>query len=171
VGLLHGALQVVGDLLVVARADRQALLEALTIGPTNPGAYNLISRERARMLPTSPENEKIMVQVNEEFWVKARDKATERFNAWHRDVRLTAVPALAFDVHDLDALRQVGKRFDDATVSRRHALLSKRADGWWIVDLGSTNGTRVNGVQAAEQPVGPGDRVELGDAVVELVEG
>ena len=60
---------------------------------------------------------------------------------------------------------------DDSTVSREHAAFVKRGDTWWVVDLGSTNGTRVNGVQAAEQPVGPGDRVEFGDAVVELVEG
>jgi hypothetical protein len=58
----------------------------------------------------------------------------------------------------------------DTTVSREHAAFVRRGEVWWVVDLGSTNGTRVNGVQAAEQPVAPGDRVELGDAVVELVE-
>jgi hypothetical protein len=59
----------------------------------------------------------------------------------------------------------------DSTVSREHAAMVRRGDGWWVVDLGSTNGTRVNGVRAAEQPVAPGDRVELGDAAVEIVEG
>ena len=33
-----------------------------------------------------------------------------------------------------------------------------------------TNGTRINGLRAAEHPVVPGDRIELGDVVVELVE-
>jgi hypothetical protein len=60
---------------------------------------------------------------------------------------------------------------DDTTVSREHAALVRRGDRWWVVDLGSTNGTSVNGVQAAEQPVAIGDRIELGDAVVELVGG
>ena len=60
---------------------------------------------------------------------------------------------------------------DDTTVSRQHAALVRRHDGWWAVDLGSTNGTSVNGTRAAEQRVRPGDRIELGDAVVELVEG
>lgn len=60
---------------------------------------------------------------------------------------------------------------DDTTVSRQHAALVRRQDGWWAVDLGSTNGTSVNGTRAAEQRVRPGDRIELGDAVVELVEG
>lgn len=59
----------------------------------------------------------------------------------------------------------------DTTVSRRHAALVRRNDGWWVIDLGSTNGTSVNGTRAAEQRVRPGDRIELGDAVVELVEG
>ena len=58
----------------------------------------------------------------------------------------------------------------DSTVSREHAAFVRRGETWWVVDLGSTNGTRVNGVQAAEQPIAPGDRVELGDAVVEFVE-
>jgi hypothetical protein len=58
---------------------------------------------------------------------------------------------------------------EDSTVSREHAALVRRGDRWWVVDLGSTNGTSVNGVQAAEQPVAIGDRIELGDAAVELV--
>lgn len=58
----------------------------------------------------------------------------------------------------------------DSTVSREHAALVRRGDRWWVVDLGSTNGTKVNGVQAAEQPVQPGDQIELGDAVVALME-
>jgi hypothetical protein len=57
----------------------------------------------------------------------------------------------------------------DSTVSREHAALVRRGDRWWVVDLGSTNGTRVNGARAAEQPVAPGDRIELGDVVLELV--
>lgn len=58
----------------------------------------------------------------------------------------------------------------DTTVSREHAAFVLRADAWWVLDLGSTNGTRVNGLRAAEHPVVPGDRVELGDVVVELLE-
>jgi hypothetical protein len=59
----------------------------------------------------------------------------------------------------------------DTTVSREHAVFVLRGDTWWIVDMGSTNGTRVNGLRAAEQPLGPGDRIEFGEVVAELVEG
>lgn len=50
------------------------------------------------------------------------------------------------------------------TVSRWHAELRFDAtDGWVLSDLGSTNGTRVNGWRlAAPQAVRPGDRVTFG---------
>ncbi|MBY5163987.1 FhaA domain-containing protein [Salsipaludibacter albus] len=51
---------------------------------------------------------------------------------------------------------------DSTTVSREHAALLKRNDTWWVVDLGSTNGTRVNGVRASEHPVRPGDTLKVG---------
>lgn len=59
---------------------------------------------------------------------------------------------------------------DDATVSREHAAFVHRGDTWWVIDLGSTNGTRVNGSATTEQIVGPGDVVEFGGVAVELVE-
>ncbi len=65
---------------------------------------------------------------------------------------------------------EVDVTVEHPTVSRNHAAFVRRGDGWWVLDLGSTNGTRVNGRTAAEQPVRPGDRVELGEAVVEVVE-
>jgi pSer/pThr/pTyr-binding forkhead associated (FHA) protein len=58
----------------------------------------------------------------------------------------------------------------DTTVSREHAAFVERGDTWWVIDLGSTNGTRVNGLRAAEHPLSIGDRIELGDIVVEFVE-
>lgn len=60
---------------------------------------------------------------------------------------------------------------DDSTVSRQHAAFVRRGERWWVVDLGSTNGTKVNGRRAAEHPLDPGDQVELGDALVEFVGG
>jgi Protein of unknown function (DUF3662)/FHA domain len=55
---------------------------------------------------------------------------------------------------------------DDANVSRKHAEIRPGPQGWTIADLGSTNGTRVNGrdVRGAE-PVADGDRLELGTAL------
>jgi FHA domain-containing protein len=51
----------------------------------------------------------------------------------------------------------------DANVSRHHAELRPRGDGWAITDLGSTNGVRVNGSRiGAAHPLSAGDRIELG---------
>ncbi len=50
----------------------------------------------------------------------------------------------------------------DANVSRRHAEVRPSGDGWIVVDLGSTNGTRVNGVRVAEQRLAAGDVITFG---------
>jgi hypothetical protein len=51
----------------------------------------------------------------------------------------------------------------DLSVSRMHALLMRREDGWVLSDLGSHNGTRLNGWLVREPvPVHVGDRVEFG---------
>jgi hypothetical protein len=51
----------------------------------------------------------------------------------------------------------------DMTVSRRHAGLDRGLRGWLLTDLGSTNGTRLNGWRVREPvPVRPGDRVSFG---------
>ena len=51
----------------------------------------------------------------------------------------------------------------DLSVSRMHALLVRREDGWMLSDLGSHNGTRLNGWLVREAVrVRAGDRVEFG---------
>jgi hypothetical protein len=51
----------------------------------------------------------------------------------------------------------------DLSVSRMHALLIRREDGWVLSDLGSHNGTRLNGWLVREAVrVRAGDRVEFG---------
>jgi hypothetical protein len=60
---------------------------------------------------------------------------------------------------------------NDSTVSREHAAIVRRGTSWWVIDLGSTNGTSVNGVAAAEHPLTGGDRITFGEAEVEFLEG
>ena len=51
----------------------------------------------------------------------------------------------------------------DRNVSRRHAELRRSANGdWQVVDLGSTNGVKVNGRQVDSTRLAPGDEVTLG---------
>jgi pSer/pThr/pTyr-binding forkhead associated (FHA) protein len=51
---------------------------------------------------------------------------------------------------------------DDRTVSARHAELRRTPDGWELRDLGSRNGTRVNGWLVKQQRVAEGDEIALG---------
>jgi hypothetical protein len=59
----------------------------------------------------------------------------------------------------------------DRTVSRWHASLKREDDGWLLTDLGSTNGTRLNGWRVnAPISVAPGDLVSFGAATFVLTE-
>jgi pSer/pThr/pTyr-binding forkhead associated (FHA) protein len=51
----------------------------------------------------------------------------------------------------------------DPTISRSHAAVGWDSDeGFFVQDLGSTNGTRVNGDRLARGPLGDGDALQLG---------
>ena len=53
-------------------------------------------------------------------------------------------------------------RFDDATVSRRHALIVSQADGVRVLDDRSLNGVYVNGRRVEWSPLGDGDEIVVG---------
>jgi hypothetical protein len=56
-------------------------------------------------------------------------------------------------------------RIADLSVSRLHARLDRSQDGWLLTDLGSHNGTRVNGWLVREPvPVRAGDVLQFGTA-------
>ncbi|MDJ0344871.1 FHA domain-containing protein [Streptomyces sp. H10-C2] len=54
--------------------------------------------------------------------------------------------------------------FDDARVSWRHATIRWGERSWVVEDLGSTNGTYVQGQRIHQMEVGPGAAVNLGNA-------
>lgn len=58
----------------------------------------------------------------------------------------------------------------DPAVSRQHALVCWGPDGTEVVDLGSTNGTYVNGRRVARCRLQDGDRLQLGEVVLEYRE-
>ncbi len=60
-------------------------------------------------------------------------------------------------------------QLDDPSVSSRHSRLRLRADGLSIEDLGSTNGTLLNGAQiVGAAAVRPGDKIKLGRIILQL---
>src|SRR5215212_8277194 len=54
------------------------------------------------------------------------------------------------------------------SVSRKHAKFEARTDKWWIVDLKSTNGVKVNGNLVTEAHVVAGDKISIGSVLLEL---
>jgi pSer/pThr/pTyr-binding forkhead associated (FHA) protein len=53
-------------------------------------------------------------------------------------------------------------RFDDATVSRRHALVVNQAEGVRVIDDRSLNGIFVNGARVEWSPLADGDEITVG---------
>jgi hypothetical protein len=72
-------------------------------------------------------------------------------------------------VFGLDALTSLGRDvnntivIDDPFASTEHAILSYRGRAWYVEDLGSTNGTFVNGGRVeGVAPIGFGDELQVG---------
>jgi pSer/pThr/pTyr-binding forkhead associated (FHA) protein len=57
-------------------------------------------------------------------------------------------------------------RFDDATVSRRHALVVSQADGVRVLDDRSLNGIYVNGQRVDWAPLNDGDEIAIGRHII-----
>ncbi|HWP63962.1 MAG TPA: FHA domain-containing protein [Candidatus Binatia bacterium] len=78
---------------------------------------------------------------------------------------LGAVTILGRDVNSSIVL-------DDPFVSGSHAVLSYRGRTWYVEDLGSTNGTYVNGLPIdGPTPMGFGDELQVGRVRLRLERG
>jgi serine phosphatase RsbU (regulator of sigma subunit) len=90
--------------------------------------------------------------------LRVSDRASQ---AWY--VPLAAQRVLVGRAEDADVPLNSGK------VSRHHAELFKDPfDRWWVRDLGSRNGTRVNGARVSESILQPGDVMEIGEFALSL---
>lgn len=77
---------------------------------------------------------------------------------------------------DLEPVTVIGRhplatiRVDDEFVSSEHVQLVHQDGSWWITDLGSTNGTLVNGREVTRQiGLSEGDVIEIGDVKLQMV--
>ena len=78
-------------------------------------------------------------------------------------------------VFGLDAVTTLGRDVNNAIVvedrfaSAEHAMLTFRGRTWYVEDLGSTNGTFVNGSEVdGPSPVGFGDELQIGQVRLRL---
>ncbi|MHC5053518.1 MAG: FHA domain-containing protein [Planctomycetota bacterium] len=54
----------------------------------------------------------------------------------------------------------------DPSISRKHFAVEKRADGFYVVDLGSLNGTQLNGHRVSTAKLEEDDRISAGQTVL-----
>ena len=70
---------------------------------------------------------------------------------------------------DADHIISLGRRPEsnivlaDPNVSRNHAEIRPQGDGFLLVDLGSTNGSKVNGVRVDQRMLNDGDELTFGN--------
>ena len=80
-----------------------------------------------------------------------------QIDADNRPIRLGADP-ISIGRHPANTIP-----IDDEKASRKHCLIERVASGSFRVrDLGSRNGTRLNGFGVMESPLAPGDVIQIG---------
>ena len=62
--------------------------------------------------------------------------------------------------------RDADVQIEDPNVSRRHAEIVQEGSAYWLVDLGSTNGTEVDGRRVQRLQLADGARFTLGETTV-----
>lgn len=70
--------------------------------------------------------------------------------------------ALIHDRMVIGRLRSCDICLPDQNVSRQHATLERDGEQWYLADLGSTNGTYLNGERVERQPLHDGDVIDIG---------
>lgn len=76
--------------------------------------------------------------------------------------------ALASDTVTIGRLADCDVVLKDKGASRKHAQLKLRDGTWTLTDLGSTNGTRLNGQTVQSRELADGDKITIGTTVIEF---
>ncbi len=95
--------------------------------------------------------------------VTAREAIDEpgRYLLFHDTGTIRTVP-MTNDCMRIGRSLSADLRFEDPTVSRRHAVLVVEADGVRVLDDRSLNGVFVNGERIVSQLLGDGDEIVIG---------
>jgi diguanylate cyclase (GGDEF)-like protein len=117
-------------------------------------------------------------------------KATRKLPQMPRSVTRTAPAPGGFLVHIYPSGPYLGSRYalhtvpvvlgrdpdcdiavPDSAASRRHARVEPRAGGYYVTDLGSTNGTFVNGEPTGPDALQDGDYLQVGCCIYRFLAG
>jgi hypothetical protein len=133
-------------------------------------AANVADEEgrRAREDEPLPASSDTMVFARPGHEVAAPDSAQRAYLL----VMTEGSPPVQFDLGG--ALISIGRAsdndviLDDPLVSRHHCQLKLQHGAYGLADLGSRNGSFVNGQQVNEVALGPGDRIRIGSTDIEF---
>jgi len=93
-----------------------------------------------------------------------------RYLAYDDECGRPAVVALEKEWTRIGRSMVADVRFDDPTVSRRHALIVRQPDGIRVVDDRSLNGVYVNGERVEWHMLRDGDEILVGSHVLHFLE-
>jgi hypothetical protein len=135
----------------------------VTIAPANNTAPQLPGEERTAALPR--------------LGVRERARATGRFpklppgrHLAIEDGEEVLIVALDRPVLHLGRSPSVDIVLDDATVSRRHAVIAREGEDTVLLDDRSRNGVLHNGERVSRAVLRDGDVIQLGEVVMRFLE-
>ena len=103
------------------------------------------------------------------LWQDLKVASRETSGASQTGGRLVAVAGNP--IYPLLSMSSIGRALTntitipDDTVSLQHAMISQRKGRWWLEDMGSRNGTALNGVSISSAVfISPGDLIKFGSA-------
>lgn len=151
--------------------------EALRVEPTHPEALHLLTEAH-----TALRRQHAQAEGRPTDELKAPTRPTR--SAMHRDTstspaRLTHCQDAETEVHYplVGSVISIGRTADntiqlqDSAVSRRHCQIRRTAHGYVLEDLGSRNGTHVNGSRVHMAELSFGDQIRVGDTVLQFNAG
>jgi pSer/pThr/pTyr-binding forkhead associated (FHA) protein len=130
-------------------------IDAQTMTGTLPG----VSSEAMRLTAARPEPPE---------WVEGSRSGLStpgRYLAFEQDGSIVVVP-ISREWTRIGRSLAADVRFDDATVSRRHALVANEEAGVRVLDDRSLNGILVNGRRVEWSPLADGDELVIGRHVL-----
>lgn len=139
---------------VVATDGQQAEASAPPSMPVEPPAHTMVYRASADVPePAVPPVPELEPEQEPEL-----ERASVSFAG--REHPITSGRVI------LGRSRECELRVADLNVSRRHAEIRREDGAYWIVDLGSMNGTLVNGKRVERERLDDGDRITLGSTEI-----
>jgi len=139
-----------------------------TFGYRVDEALRARARDELRTLVADLPGRRRMGAAARAGWRRGLSVASRWLRGWPPALTLPRGPQIRFTIGREAACDMT---LADRTVSRWHASLERGVGGWVLADLGSTNGTRLNGWRVSSpSPVSAGDLVSFGAVTFVLTE-